>query len=550
MYFAHDPTQDFYYYGEVEPSSKLYKDYLVNTIPSIIAVDVETISLKERIAIGVGVAVKPKLCFYFPLFPNPSSVVPWYLLKNPSITKVFHNALFDLNSLREYDMDNSNIKDTSVMSHLLRYISSKLTDLAQLVGMQTQDVKEFLAEHNARTMLDAPVEEVAKKCMEDCGATLALYDYFLPHIDKDYFKVEMDLIPILIDMSFRGLALDQEARAELEEKLEEEVDYYLNVCDGEGFNPASPQQVGYTLAKRGAYSAFPRIPFTKKYSRGSLATGIEVLSKMDDPMATIVLAYREKSKLLNTYIKPWAKEDRAYTRFHLDAITGRISSTDRNLQNIPKGEPRGIFLPDGGIFSDADFNQLELRILAHLSQDREMGYIYGLPEGHPDADIHQATANFMNIERRLAKNVNFAMIYGATDETIADTAKIKSVGRAKQLKEMWFQQYREAGDYIQTVQAEAFNNPVARTIFGRGIRLPDIEEESAGGIMRKAVNYPIQGSAAEILKRALIACKDLPMCLQVHDEILFDGFVQLPGGLGNIAPLHTPIEVKYLTRWE
>lgn len=556
MHFAYDPYQNFYYYGEVEPRPKLYQDLLIRTNPKLVGVDVETISLKERIAIGVGISVTPRISFYFPLFPEPSPVVPWDLLRDPTVAKVFHNALFDLTCMREYEIDTGNIKDTSVMAHLLCYPFAKLIDLSPVHQMEVHEVKELLSK--GQIMLDLPKEAVAKKCMQDSGAALKLYNEFLPEIDQPYFLTEMELIPILIEMSNRGLLIDQEARAKLEEQLEVEVDYFFSLSDGEGFNPGSPQQVGYMLAKRGAYNVFHRLPFTKGKGRGNLSTEVETLEKMDDPMAVIVLNYRRKSKLLSTYIKPWAKEERAYTRFHLDAITGRPSSTDRNMQNIPQGEPRGIFLPDSGIWTDMDFSQLELRILAYLSGDREMQYIFSLPRFNPDgsmneeADIHQQTANFMGIMRRIAKNVGFAMIYGATDETIAETAGIRDIGRARKLKESWFEKYPQAGDWIQAVQGQAINYPRAKTVFGREIRLPNPEEESIDGIIRKAVNYPIQGSAAEILKRGLIICKELPMALQIHDEILADGFFPIDAfkPLESIAPFYTPIDVKYLERWE
>jgi len=559
VYFAHDSEHNFYYYGDVEPRSGLYTDYL--TDPKTIAVDVETISLKERIAIGVGVAPSSKMAFYFPLFPKPSEYTPWHLLKNPEVKKIFHNAPFDLLCLREYEISNENVSDTSVMAHLLNISPARLIDLVSHVALYGGELYECHATKDilgkGQIMLDLSEETVARHCCQHTVATYHVHNHLLPQMDMDYYNSEMEVIPVLMDMSFRGLLIDQEARAKLQVRLEKEVEYYLDLAYTEGFNPGSNQQVGYTLAKRGAYSVFNRIPFTRGGTKGrkQLNTSVEVLNKMDDPVAAMVLDYRGKSKLLSTYIKPWAGEDRAYTRFHMDAITGRPSSTDRNLQNVPPGEARGIFLPDSGVFTDADFSQVELRILAHLSGDREMQYIYSLPKFNSDgslneeADIHQQTANFLGIPRRPAKNVSFAMIYGATDETIAETAHIRSISRARQLKEMWFEKYREAGDYIQAIQEEALRNPYATTLYGRRIRLPTIDEESEGGIMRKAVNYPIQGSAAEILKRALIKCKHLPIVLQIHDELLFDGKVELPD-LENMAPLHTPIEVKYLERWE
>ena len=548
MFFAHDPERNFYYLGKVEPRAGLYRDYL--TDPKVIAVDVETISLKERIAIGVGIAPNPEMAFYFPLFPEPSQLVPWYLLKDPTIKKLFQNAPFDLLCLREYEIYNGNISDTNVMAQLLNIRPSKLVDLADYMFLnggkyyKVHTVPEILGK--GQIMLDLPKDTVARKCCQDAVATFAVYDFLSPKVDMDYFNTEMELIPILVNMSFNGILIDQEVRAEVESELEKEVNYYINLAHTDGFNPGSPQQVGYILAKRGAYSIFPRIPFTRggKTGRKQLNTSEEVLEKMNDPLASMVLDYRNKSKLLSTYIRPWAKEERAHTRFHLDAITGRISSTDRNLQNIPPGKPRNIFLPDSGVFTDMDFGQIELRVLAYLSGDKEMQYIF-----ETGGDIHQATADFLNIPRRPSKNVNFAMIYGATDETLMETAHIRSLSRAKQLKEMWFRKYKEAGDYIQIVQEDALRNPYAITLFGRRIQLPLLEEESKGGIERKAVNYRIQGSAAEILKRALIKCKDLPMVLQVHDEIIFDGRVELPD-LEHIAPFHTPIEVRYLQCWE
>jgi len=223
------------------------------------------------------------------------------------------------------------------------------------------------------------------------------------------------------------------------------------------------------------------------------------------------------------------------------------------MQNIPGAKSllgvniRACLLPDSGIFTDMDFSQVELRVLAYLSQDREMLHIYD-----SEGDIHQTTADFLGINRSISKNVNFAMIYGATPQTMADTAHIKSIERAKQLREMWFQLFPQAGDWIQTVQHEALDTRRAKTIFGRNMRLPDEEEESIDGVQRKAVNYPIQGSAADILKRGLIRCKDMPISLQVHDELLVDGFIPADRfkPLENIAPIRTPVEVKYLRRWE
>ena len=553
MFFAHDPNANFYYMGEEEPTKDTYRKLLVDSPPKLIGLDVETISLKERIAIGVGISITPTTSYYFQLFPETSPAVPWNLLKDPTVTKVIHNALFDLSALREYEVDTTNILDTSVMARLLCYKFAGLLEMSIVHKMEIHDVKEYIPKGG--TMLDVPQNTVAKKCMQDSGASLKLYYELYEDINRDYFSIEMQIIPILIEMSNRGLLIDQEARQKVEDKLTIEVEYYQNLCDGIGFNPGSPQQVAYILAKRGAYSIFTKLPFTG-WGKKNLSTAEEVLNKMDDPLASIVLKYREVSYLLSHYIKPWTHEDRATCKFHLDAITGRPSSTDRNMQNIPIGEPRGIFIPDTGVWTDMDFSQVELRILAYLSQDKEMMHIFNLPPFLPDgsknpkADIHQTTADFLNIDRRFAKNVNFALVYGATDETLMETAHIRSIERARQLRQNVFQLFTGVGDWIESLN---HNVPAtAQTVFGRNIRLPTEDEERLDGRQRKNINYRIQGSAAEILKRGLILCKDLPMALQVHDEILTDGFVPdyIFKPLENMAPFKTPVEIKYLDRWQ
>jgi len=556
MYFAHDPTNNFYYLGDEEPSGALYRKYLLDSEPKIVGVDVETISLKERIAIGVGIAVEPLKAFYFPLFPTESPTVPWKLLRDPTILNIYHNGIFDLECLFEYDI-NTSIMDTNIMSRLLCNKFNGLSDLSWAHRMEVHEVRDILAEYNAKIMLDIPQEVVARKCMQDAGAALKLYQVFMPQTNIPYFLKEMETIPIMDSMSRRGLLLDHTVRMALEQELEGDVATYLTQCeDAESFNPASPQQVSWTLADRGAYSVFSKLPFTRnKYGRstGNLSSAKEVLEKMDDPLAQLILRFREKSKLLSTYIKPWADEDRAFTHFHLDAITGRPSSTDRNMQNLPGAKThasincRGMIIPDSGTWTDWDFSQLELRILAHVSQDREMLYTY-----ETGGDIHQIVADFMGIDRKIAKNVNFAMIYGGTDQTLMETAHIRTIQTATRLRIMWFDLFREAGDYIQSIQRQSHYTNKAVTIYGREMRLPTEEEENADAIERKAVNYPIQGSAADILKRALIYCKDMDLALQVHDELLIDG-IAMPNELEAIehmAPFHTPIDIKYLERWQ
>jgi len=569
MYFAQDPDQQFFYMGSIEPHARLYNNWFKETSHPIVSLDTETISLKERIALGVGVAFSPEVAFYFPLFPTPSPSTPWDILRDDKVIKIWHNSLFDYSAVREFELSAENVRDTSVMSRLLLYKFNSLFNLSHIHLMPVQEVKDVMKIYKARTMLDVPQIEVARKCMQDCMATFKLHDELLPRTNRPYFDVEMQTIPIMVKMSYRGLLIDQEARLLHEGILEDEVENLRKVCEeAEGFNPGSPQQVSYILAKRGAYNVFSRLPFTRnKYGKrtSSLSTDISVLEQMEDPLAGLVLSYRTKAKLLGTYIRPWANEERAYTRYHLDAATGRPSSLDRNMQNLPgKDSPtrtniREIILPDSGIWTDTDWSQLELRILAFLSGDREMAHIFSLPtllpDGtkNPEADIHQRVADFLGIVRKISKNVDFAMVYGGTDECLRETAHIQSRERCSQLRQMWFGLFPQAGDYIQSRLEEVRRGATySTTWFGRNMKLPDEEEDSLDGRQRKYINYAIQGTAADMMKRGLILLKDLDLALQVHDELLIDSYVPEDRFrcLESIAPFYSPVSVRYLSRWE
>jgi DNA polymerase-1 len=534
------------YYSKQEFSKELFMERLVYSPPPVIAVDVETVSLKERMPLGFAIATSPDEAFYFNVYPEPEPevalVIP--LLKNPNIKKVFHNALFDLRALPLIDgleeIDRSNIADTNIMALLQGILDRKLHQLAPYVGKFATPADEILKP--GQTMMDIPNEKRAEKCCNDAQVTLALYHYFLPKTDPEYFKVEMEVIPILIDMSLRGLKVNQRDRAELEAKLEAEVSYYRKLCEEEGFNPASNQQVGYILAKRGNF-----LPFTR--SRKNLKVDEEQLEFLDDPLAQVVLMFRKANKLLTTYIRPLAGEDRIYTEYNLDAIVGRISSSNRNLQNIPPGEPRNIFMPDSGTFTTGDFSQEHLRIMMYKSGDRLMQRVY--LEGEMGGDIHEFTARELGIPRKLAKTINYAIAYGATPKTISAQAKIKDLQRCAYFLDKWFQLFRDAAEWIKGVQEEGWRTGWAEpTLFGRRIKLPDESEDS---VKRKAVNYPILGSDGEIMKRALIICKkyNLPLAVTVHDSITCDGDIEFPvEELENIAPVHIPFEVKKTLRWE
>lgn len=529
------------YFGHLTATKQLFNQQLVSSPPAIVGWDIETISLKERMPIGFSIATSPEEAWYFRTYPEVDAEVELVLplLRNPAIKKAIHNAPYDLRCFPLIaEIDRTSIADTNVMARLLGRTETRLFDLAPEIGMYADTVQMLLGP--GQNMLDLPLQTVATKCATDAKVALALYHYYLPDIDSEYFAVEMEVIPILIDMSLRGLRVNQADRAVLEAKLEDEVEFYRRICEAEDFNPASNQQVGYILAKRGNF-----LPMTRSHK--SLKVDEEQLEFLDDPLAAAVLSFRKANKLLTTYIRPLKDEDRIYTEYNLEAVVGRISSSNRNMQNIPPGDARNIFMPDGSCFTTGDFNQEHLRIIAYMTQDREMLRVY--EEGEHGGDIHAKTSMELNISRRLAKVINYAIPYGATPRTVSLQAKTKDLRKCSAFLDSWFETFRGAAEWIKGAQEEGLRTGWALpTLFGRNIRIP---EENEDAMKRKAVNYPILGSDGEIMKRALIMCKHLPLAVTVHDSITVDGDCEFPiEELENIAPVRIPFECKQTLRWE
>jgi DNA polymerase-1 len=431
--------------------------------------------------------------------------------------------------------------------------------LAIEVNKETTPAREILAKYKTKSMLDIPLDVVSKHCADDSRCTLALYHHYLPHINPTYFAVEMAVVPILIQMGLRGVKFSEPDRAEMETKLEADLAYYSNMIKSLGVdNPNSGQQVGFILAKRGNF-----LPLTK--SRKQLKTDEDTLEFIDDPLAQIVLSHRQNSKLLTTYIRPLAGKDRIYTNYNLDARVGRISSSAMNVQNLPGKSPtrprvvhynvRNIIMPDSGMFTTGDYAQEHLYIIMHLSGDKQMEKVY--IEGYMNGDIHSFTAQeiFGTVTpntRKISKTLNYAIAYGATPKTISQQSKIQDVGKCKEFLDKWFKTFRDAAEWIKGAQREGIRDGWSLpTLFGRRIKLP--EDEGEEGMKSKAINYPVQGSDGEIMKRALIICDrhKLPLAVTVHDSITLDGDCEFPvDELEHIAPVRIPFEVSKTIRWE
>ncbi len=553
------------YYGDGNPKERF--QYFLDNPPAAISIDVETVSLKERMPIGFAIAFSPYEAFYFQVHPESpqelSLLAP--LLSNPRVCKIAHNMMFDLGVIPMIptlpELDRSSLWDTNVAARLLGRIETSLGVLASddLNRYDVEDAASLIRRYKlGGTMLDVPSEEVAIKCQKDAKVAYALYLKYLPEIIEkypDYFQVEMAVIPVLIDLSLRGIQIDQQARATLEAQYEDEVEFYRRQVVSYGVdNPGSSQQIGYVLAKRGNF-----LPFTRNKKRPQLSTKEANLEFLDDPMAAAVLGYRKKSKFLSTYLKPLAGEERFYTEYYMETVVGRLNSRNRNIQNIPSadketGDPgaRFMLLPDSGVFTTGDYSREHLYILAEKSQDRDMLRILRDPD-KAKTDLHQHTADEMRVPRPLAKTLNFAVAYGATAKTISERAKIKDIRRCERLLDGWFRTYKGVADWVQTVQREGLRNGWAEpTLFGRRIRIP---EENQDAMKRKAVNYPILGSDGEVIKRAILLCVKEglapAMAITVHDSITCDGDVQFPvEELEMIPGFRIPFEVKQTWRWE
>ena len=518
-----------------------------------IAVDTEAITVKNQTIIGIGLMYGPHR-LYVRTFPELTDAVPivMHLISRPDITKIYHNCFYDLRALTELadeegfvEPDVSNLIDTSFMAKVSGRSAALEDNSRELLNFSNEySIKELLAEAGrGATMLDVPFEKVAKKCLNDVWATYNLASAFnLTPAQRDCYEVDIKMARLLLHMEGKGLLLDQPKLSETRERLKRSVVQLADICSAEGFNPGSPQQVGYVLASRGNI-----LPFTK--SRRSLRTDDETLSDCDDPLAQTVLDYRKATKLLGTYVEPWIGKERASTHFRMDLSTGRIASFDRNLQNIPP-DMRGIFLPDDMVWSWFDYSQIELRCLAAIAGDSTMTMAYANGQ-----DLHQMTADAAGVSRQDAKTFNFAKVYGASDRMLARRTTVPKE-RIRELRAAWDKLYPDAAYWINSRMRT--HGDTVETYYGRKMLLPQEKEGMNTGrgfeihVANCAVNYSVQGTAADIMKRAMLHLDDSPdFRLQIHDEALVNGYYDFNNrGLESICPdIPTPIEAKFGPLW-
>ena len=427
----------------------------------------------------------------------------------------------------------------------MTYLNYSPVEIEALIGKKGK---------NQLTMRDVDVQKVVEYAGEDADITLQLKETFAPRLQKDslyklFDQVEMPLVQVLADMELEGITIDTNALAELSETLDvdmKQVQQEVYDMAGETFNIGSPKQLGEVL-----FDKLNLDTNAKKTKTGQYATGEEILSKMEaeHEIARKILDYRELIKLKNTYVDALPlliskRDGRIHTSFNQAvASTGRLSSTNPNLQNIPIRTPRGqeirkAFVPRGPEFliMSADYSQIELRIMAAFSGDQTM-----LEAFNNDVDIHTQTASkvfHVGLDevsgemRRKAKTINFGIIYGISSFGLGQRLKI-SRKEAGQIIEEYFAGFPAVKDYIDQCIEKARGFGYAETILGRRRYLRDINSRNQTDRMfaeRNAVNAPIQGSAADMLKIAMIKVHQFmqqerlksKMILTVHDELVFD----------------------------
>ncbi|KKM96187.1 hypothetical protein LCGC14_1180550 [marine sediment metagenome] len=581
------------YVGPHDYTEEQLIERLKGESPATISIDTETISLKDRTCIGIGIGLNAREAVYFPILPDESKYLDlcWELLSRPSV-KVFCNALYDLYAMTEFRADGEQgggawldaivqearlpswlghglLADISTMAHIQALPSGALAEMSRAyVGFKIDTIADILPERS--TMLDLETADVARKCLDDCLATLRVYlkmdgpawwgadahtwsyeanwydgcdpfeptSYTVTQAMKDCYQVDMKLTPLLMRMSRRGIALRADLVEDWYERTSKARLFFEDICLKEGFQPGSNQQVGYVLAERGNF-----LPFTE--SRKQLATGEEILSQLNDPLAVVVLKYREYTKLKGTYLEKMRGQARSYTHFRMDLSTARLSSYDGNQQNIPE-RIREIFAPDTGVWTDADASQIELRVFAHVTNDPVMLKAYA-----DGSDIHATTqmalwptSNLKDKEmRRRAKVFNFAKIFYAIVKTLSAHTKLPEAV-CREYGATWDEAYPTAHQWMKNQEE---GEPWIENLYGRRCLLPHEIYHTWKHVVNCRICYPTQSGAADIIKRVMLECEAMgfDQALQVHDSILIDGKVDFPSWLDNICPdIHTPFDVR------
>lgn len=555
--------------------SQLY-DFL--RTKEILSLDTETTSTSPVDAklVGLSFAVEENKAYYVAIPANREEALQYVnifkpLYENTETLKVGQNIKYDYEVLRNYGVDiQGRMFDTMLAHYVLQpELHHNMDFMAEtLLHYRTVHIEELIGPKgkHQKNMRDLDPKDVYEYAAEDADVTLKLKNVLEPMLKEKgmeqlFWDIEMPLVKVLADMELNGVCLDTDSLKETERIFKERMAHYEQHAyelAGETFNISSPKQVGDIL-----FGKMQLLDKPKKTRTGQYVTSEEVLLQLRDkaPIVDDILNYRGLKKLLGTYVEALPllinkRTGHIHTSFNQAVTaTGRLSSSDPNLQNIPVRDDDGkeirkCFVPEPGcLFFSADYSQIELRIMAHLSGDENM--IEAFREG---LDIHRATAakiwkepldEVTDAQRKKAKQANFGIIYGITAFGLAQRMGIPN-GEARQLIQDYFATFPKVHAFMENAITTAREKKYAETMFGRRRYLPDIDSKNGtvrGFAERNAINAPIQGSEADIIKIAMIRIwrrfKEegirSKMILQVHDELNFSVYPEERDKVENIV---------------
>ncbi|MFW1801235.1 DNA polymerase I [Acinetobacter nematophilus] len=531
------------------------------------AIDTETTSLDYRVAemVGFSLAFDAEDAYYIPLAHdyegapeqlNREAIIQQIkpILEDPNVEKIGHHLKYDAHIFENHGIHLQGwFFDTMLASYVLNSVATRhgMDDVARVYLSHLSTTFEQVAGKGAKqkTFNQIDIETAGHYAAEDAHVTYRLYEVLarklkeIPELSGILHNIEMPVASVLTRMEENGIELDLKFLDQLSVDFADTIQNLENQIieiAGEPFNVGSPKQVGEVLFEKLGLKG------GKKTATGQYSTSEAVLEKIDHPITQLIIEYRGLTKLRSTYTEALVKQanndtHRVHTSYHQAlTATGRLSSTDPNLQNIPVREEIGrqirkaFIAPKGRVLLAADYSQIELRLMAHFSQDEAL--VDAFKNGQ---DVHRRTASeVLGVEleavtsdqRRQAKAVNFGLLYG-----MSEFGLIRQLGFTREESQNYIKQYfhRYPGiyEYMQRTRQVALEQGFVETITGRRLYTPDIDARNMmvrKGAERAAINAPLQGSAAEIIKMAMIEVdKILPkdqtkLLLQVHDELVFE----------------------------
>ena len=571
------------------------------------AIDTETTSLDELRAeiVGISFSVEPGAAAYIPLAHNgPDAPVqlplaevlarltPW--LEDPALAKLGQNIKYDRHVLANHGIQvRGYAHDTMLQSYVLEvHKPHGLTSLAERHAGRSGISYEDLCGKGAKQIpfAQVPVDKAAAYSCEDSDQTLDVHRVLWPQLEADeklraIYELEIACSETLFRIERNGVLIDAGQLASQSHALGQRIlrlEQEAYDIAGQPFNLGSPKQLGEIFFDKLG------MPVIKKTATGARSTDEEVLEKLaeDYPLPAKLLEHRSLSKLKGTYTDKLAqladpRTGRVHTHYaQAVAVTGRLSSNDPNLQNIPIRTPEGrrvreaFVAPPGRVIASCDYSQIELRIMAHISGDAAL-----LAAFHDGLDVHRATAaevfgvavdQVTSEQRRYAKTINFGLIYGMSSYGLAKSLGIDNTA-AKNYIDRYFQRYPGVWQYMQDTKAQAKARGYVETVFGRRLYLPEINSPNGprrSGAERAAINAPMQGTAADLIKKAMVAVQaaldaqrpEVLMIMQVHDELVFELpasqvdwlRAEVPRLMAGVADLKVPLlaEVGVGPNWE